>query len=234
MAKFVLKNIVKDYPESKNSKQRILDGVDFEWNENESIAIMGESGSGKSTLAKIMLGLEQPSLGEISFDNDDITKWSARTWKKNRKIIQGVFQDASGTLNNGLSVYKNLEEGLINLTDFNKIERKKIILELMERAELKDSLLNIKTKNLSGGEQRRLALIRSLSVKPKFLILDEVTGGLDFDVENDICNLLIDYHNKHKISYLLITHDEQVARKVAKKILYIENGRFIKLGVKRE
>lgn len=230
LEKFILENVGKTFCLGKNLVHSVLSDITFEWNENEIIAIMGESGSGKSTIAKILVGIEKPSSGKVFFNGEDIANWKYRDWKIKRTFIQAVFQDASGTLNAGLSVYKNLEEVLKNLTKYRKYERKKIILELIQEAGMNEDLLNIKTHDLSGGEQRRLSLLRSLAIKPKFLILDEITSGLDFKTTNDICDLLIKYNKLYKVGYLLITHDENFAKKLASKIFYIQRGKFIKTG----
>ena len=230
MEKFVVKNVSKSFQLDKNIVHDVLNDITFKWNENEIIAIMGESGSGKSTIAKILVGIEKPSSGKVLFNNDDIIKWKYKDWKIKRKFIQAVFQDTSGTLNIGLSVYKNLEEVLINLTKYKKHERKKIILDLIKEAGMSENLLNIKTHNLSGGEQRRLSLLRALAIKPKFLVLDEITSGLDFKTENDICELLIKYNKMYNVGYLLITHDENFAKKLASKIFYMQSGKFVRIG----
>lgn len=131
-----------------------------------------------------------------------------------------------------MSVYKNLEEPLINLTKLNKNQRKEVIYELMNQTGISKELLTVKTKHLSGGEQRKLSLLRALAIKPRFLIMDEITSGLDFVTENEVFTLLNEYHKKYNISYLLITHDKEAAKKIANKIYYIENGKFSKIGIK--
>lgn len=208
----------------------VLKGVSFSWTSNKNIGIMGESGSGKSTLAKILLGLYKPTSGEVMFNGENINQWNSNQWKAKRKTIQAVFQDASGTLNNALSVKKNMEEPMRNLTRLNKKRRSEIILDLMKKTNTDLSLLRRKTANLSGGEQRKLSIIRALSVQPKFLIFDEITAGLDVESKKEIIKTLRQFNEKRGNSYLVITHDIDFAKKICDEIYIMKEGKFIKKG----
>lgn len=233
MDKFIVTKVGKSFYKDGHAGRPILKDISLEWNEGEILSVMGASGSGKSTLAKMLVGLETPSQGTIHFDDENISQWTAKQWREKRRYIQAVFQDSSGTLNHGLSVYQNMEEPLKNLTRKTKEERRKIIEELMDKTSMSPDLLKIRTRNLSGGEQRRLSLLRTLSVKPKFIVLDEVTSGLDYKTEKAICSLLKDYHENFSVAYLIITHDEKMAKMLSKKIFYMEDGSFKRLGEKK-
>ena len=105
----------------------------------------------------------------------------------------------------------NLEEALRNLTKLSSGERKQRILELMDLTATSRKLLDTPTKNLSGGEQRRVALLRALAVRPDYLILDELTSGLDLISQKAIREVLEAYHREYRCSYFLITHDMKFA-----------------------
>ena len=214
------------------NKVEALSNVNFSVSQGEYVAIMGESGSGKSTLARLMIGLERPSEGRILINGVDTTKWSLREWRKYRGKIQAVFQDAGGTLNPSWSTSQNVEEALVNLTDFSPSQRKKRIAELMEQTGLSQSLLDTPVRRLSGGEQRRLALLRSLSISPEFLILDEVTAGLDLISTEAVLQLLEKYEQEHDCAYLVITHDLQIASRLCEVIYEIEHGKITKKAVR--
>ena len=183
-------------------------------------------------MARLMIGLERPSEGRILINGVDTTKWSLREWRKYRGKIQAVFQDTGGTLNPSWSTSQNVEEALVNLTDFSSSQRKKRIAELMEQTGLSQSLLDTPVRRLSGGEQRRLALLRSLSISPEFLILDEVTAGLDLISTEAVLQLLEKYEQEHDCAYLVITHDLQIASRLCEIIYEIEHGKITKKAVR--
>ena len=188
---------------------------------------MGESGSGKSTLARLLIGLEKPSSGAIFIDDQDIARLSNRRWRRYRTDLQAVFQDERGTLSPKRSVYQNAEEALCNLTVMRKEERRSCILDLMDQLNMSQSLLQVPVRQLSGGEQRRIGLLRALAIKPKFLILDEVTAGLDLLSTEAVLNLLQNYQEAHACSYLLITHDLGAASRLCSHMFEIDHGRII-------
>jgi len=226
MAVIRVEQVSKHYQNDNGEIFRALRSVDLEWNEQESIALCGESGSGKSTLARLLLGLEKPSEGAIRFGRVSLAELSHRQWRVYRRRLQGVFQDASGALNPGRSVFRNMEEGLINLTDCTARERRIEIATLMKRFGLSQSLLEIPVRQLSGGEQRRVALVRALAVKPTFLIMDEVLAGLDIITADAVLSTLEEYRQSYGCAYLLITHDRYSAKRLGERIYVMEHGRL--------
>lgn len=227
-----LDNLTRTYYDAQGETFCALDHVSLVWEQGHSVAIMGESGSGKSTMARLMIGLERPSEGRVLVNGADTTRWRFQDWRKYRGKIQAVFQDAGGTLNPAWSTSKNVEEALVNLTDLSASQRKKRIFELMEQTGLQKDLLDTPVRKLSGGEQRRLALLRSLSIFPKFLILDEVTAGLDLISTEAVLKLLEEYQQEHDCAYLVITHDLQIASRLCEVIYEIEHGKIIKKAVR--
>ena len=204
-----------------------LNNIDLKIRSGESISILGESGSGKSTLAKIISKIENPTSGEIFFDKENITNLKGKKLLNFRKNIQTVFQDTSGTLNPKLSVLRNMEEGLVNLTNYNKNERKEILLELMKKLNMKEEILNTPVRKLSGGEARRVSLIRALATNPSFLVLDEITSGLDLISEDMVLDMISDSIRDFKMTVIFVTHDEESAKRISNRLLYMDKGKII-------
>ena len=113
----VISKVSKQYFDVKGNPFLALNQVSFEWRQGENLAVIGESGSGKSTLARLIIGLEKPTSGNIQINGEDIARWKFHRWRQERRRIQAVFQDASGTMDPAYSVYHNVEEALRNLSD---------------------------------------------------------------------------------------------------------------------
>lgn len=232
MDRIALNNLTRTYYDDQGEVFCALDHLSLVWEKGHSIALMGESGSGKSTLARLMIGLERPSEGTVVIGGKDTAKWGFGEWRKCRAEMQAVFQDAGGTLNPAWSTSKNVEEALTNLTNLTGKQRKQRIVELMEQTGLPKGLLDTPVGKLSGGEQRRLALLRSLSISPGFLILDEVTAGLDLISTEAVLQLLEKYKREHDCAYLVITHDLQIASRLCEVIYKIEHGKITKKAIR--
>lgn len=220
------------YRDNNGNDFAALRNVSFQWKKGESIAVMGESGSGKSTLARIVAGLEKPSKGTLRIDGQDTVGWNQRKWREIRMQLQAVFQDATGTLSPSRSALQNAEEALYNLTSLNKRQRRERIYSLMEQMELKQEILETPVNRLSGGEQRRLGLLRSLAIEPRFLVLDEITAGLDLISAEAVLRVLREYQRTHECNYLLITHDESTAARLCSRLFEIDHGQIIHESVR--
>ncbi len=229
----VISDVSKRYFDRRGNPFMALDQVSFKWERGENLAIIGESGSGKSTLARLIIGLENPTKGKIYIDGSDCSQWNFKRWRKERRRIQAVFQDASGTMDQAYSVYHNVEEALKNLSDLNAGERRKCIEELMELTNMSQKLLQVPVRQLSGGEQRRLSLLRALSLHPDYLVLDEVTSGLDLISADAVLTVLEKYHEQYGCAYLLITHNKQNAYRIANRILEMQKGEIVKIGKRK-
>lgn len=224
MEGIIINHVTHSYQSERGDTMTVLKDVNLHWQKGESLALMGESGSGKSTLARLCIGLERPTNGMILLNGEDTTNWKFRKWRKHRSRLQAVFQDASGTLNPKRSVYQNMEEALINLTEQNAAQRRSVLEKLMEHTDLDQALLKTPVRRLSGGEQRRVSLLRALSVHPDYLVLDEVASGLDLISADAVLTTLENYRKIFCCSYLLITHDWDHASRLTDRVLTMESG----------
>lgn len=232
MAGLVVENLSKVY-RSGGRCFKALNDINLEIEEGEFVSVLGESGSGKSTLARIILGLESPSSGSVKMDGRCIFQYrTKRDVLDFRRKVQAVFQDSSGTLNPKLSVYSNITESLNNLTDLNPCCRRERIHELMKQTNMELELLKRPIRKLSGGEQRRLSLLRALSINPRYLVIDEVMSGLDFISADAVMNLLRLYKKRQRCGCLFITHDKKCAYRLSDRIIVLKNGSIVHRGVK--
>lgn len=190
-----------------NNRRQILDSIDLTLDEGEFVAIMGESGSGKSTLLAILAGILLPEEGQVLFDGKDLYSLSdAELSEVHRKKI-GYVPQSNFFLKN-YTILENIVEPFVNTNDADPEELSEKALSHLDRLGIKD-LADRYPHELSGGEQKRVALVRALLTDPRLLIADEPTTGLDSETGKIILQYLSDYvASGHSV--LVATHDEQV------------------------
>jgi putative ABC transport system ATP-binding protein len=212
-----LKQITLNY-KNYNTSVEVIKGIDLKINSGEKVAVVGKSGSGKTSLIMLMAGLEQPTSGEIIFDQQPISTFNEDQLADIRKKKIGIVFQSFYLIPN----YTALENVSLIL-EINGIDNsKQKAEELLVQFGLKDRLHHFPTQ-LSGGEQQRVAIARSMAVKPKLILADEPTGNLDSENSQMISNLLFEYANKNQSSFVLVTHDLKFAEK-CDRIIKIEDG----------
>ena len=215
-----VQNVYLSYTSGSN-QVKVLQGINLDVNSSESISVMGESGSGKTSLIMLISGLERVSSGSIIFQYRDITKLSEDELAElRRKHIGIVFQSYYLIPN-----YSAIENVCLTL-EINKeknIETK--AKEILDRFGLKERFNNLPSQ-LSGGEQQRVAIARSLVVKPSLILADEPTGNLDSENSKMISDMLINYVREENSSLVLVTHDDNLASRAQRKIK-IKDGKVI-------
>jgi ABC-type lipoprotein export system ATPase subunit len=204
-----LKSISKKY-----GAQQILNSVNFAVGQKEFISIIGKSGVGKTTLLSILSGLVRPDKGEIFFNDENIGNFDEEQLARFRLMNIGIiFQDFKIILS--LSVYDNVYLALHPRKDIEKSKRKKMVEEMVALVGLEDKL-NQLVDNLSGGEKQRVAIARSLVGMPKLVFADEPTGNLDEKTSKEIIKLFEKLHNELDTTFIVITHDKEIANKAQK------------------
>jgi len=215
-----LKQITLNY-KNYNTSVEVIKGIDLKINSGEKVAVVGKSGSGKTSLIMLMAGLEQPTSGEIIFDQQSISTFNEDELADIRKKKIGIVFQSFYLIPN----YTALENVSLIL-EINGIDNSKQKAEdLLVQFGLKDRLHHFPTQ-LSGGEQQRVAIARSMAVKPKLILADEPTGNLDSENSQMISNLLFEYANKNQSSFVLVTHDLKFAEK-CDRIIKIEDGTIV-------
>ena len=199
-------------------KKIVLENLSFSIMEDEILALMGPSGCGKTTVARIILGLEKSDDGSVIYKGADLCRLSKREFKPFRKEIQLISQKPSSFFDPSIKLGKSIVEPLksFKIPIESKAER---IEELLDELKLDDKILTRYPHQVSGGEIQRLSILRALLLDPRILILDEATSMLDISVQAQILHLLKELKIKNKMSYLFISHDEEVVNLFADRII---------------
>ncbi|MGX6592368.1 ABC transporter ATP-binding protein [Cetobacterium ceti] len=209
--------------EKKYNDKIILHNINLEIYEGDFIGIIGESGSGKSTLLNILGGLDFPTKGDIYFKDINIQNLKEKEISKYRNENIGfIFQ-----FHFLLPEFNVIENVLINvLIKKGKIEDKdkKRAIELLEYVGLKEKL-NMNSEKISGGEQQRVAIARSLINNPEIVLADEPTGNLDSKTSEDIYKLLRKINKKYNTAFIIVTHSEKISNR-CDKIIKIIDGKI--------
>ncbi|WP_104685336.1 ABC transporter ATP-binding protein [Helicobacter bizzozeronii] len=196
----------------------ILKNISFCVKSGESVALMGSSGSGKSTLAKCIARLESFNSGQILCDQKNILDFPEKAF---RQTIQYVFQDQLSALNPAKLV-KHLLASVCK-----RFGIQEDLAQTMQQAKLPPALLERYPSELSGGERQRLGIARAMLIKPKVLLLDEITSALDKNLKYEIMDVLMAYQERYKTTMIAITHDKAIAQKYFTRHLVIEGGRLV-------
>lgn len=192
-----------------------------------TLALVGASGSGKSTLARCIAGLERPAGGRIWFNAVELTALSEKSLRVIRPQIQLIFQDPVRSLNPRLTALDSVSEPLVIQRSFDNCEVHKRVIALLESVGLSREMATAPVQHFSSGQKQRLAIARALILKPKLLILDEVTSALDASVQAQIVNLLLDLQSSFGLTYLFITHDLALAAHLGDEIALMDDGRIV-------
>ncbi|GAC1313408.1 MAG: ATP-binding cassette domain-containing protein [Chloroflexota bacterium] len=207
-----------------------VDGVSFDIQPGEAVALVGESGSGKSTIGRCVTHLEPATSGRIDFLGQETTRLNERAFRPLRRQIQIVFQDPRLSLNPRLTVRQTLSEPLLLHRIVTKPQLSAALMELLDMVSLDRSLLDRRPRALSGGQQQRVAIARALATRPKLIVLDEPTASVDMSVRQQLIDLLARLQAELNMSYLFITHDLSTARSLCSRTVVLYLGRVVEFG----
>ncbi|WP_394514330.1 ABC transporter ATP-binding protein [Priestia aryabhattai] len=209
------KDITKIYNSNKQNELQVLKGINLTINTGELCTIIGKSGSGKTTLLKCLSGLEKVTTGEINVHNKNISHFNREQENQFRRTdIAFVFQEYN--LIDDLTLHENIYlehslneeiEGLIDAWDVRKA-------------------INLFPSQCSGGQQQKAAILRALVKQSKILFCDEPTGALDGKSSKEVLTVLQDLQRSHKVTIVLITHNEQI-KKISNRVITIHDGHLI-------
>jgi len=209
-------------------ENHVLRGIDLELCKGENLVVLGRSGTGKSVLIKIIVGLLKPDSGTVKVFDMEVDKLDKKELMELRLKIGFLFQHSA--LYDSMTIRENLEFPLVrNKRHISRKEIDESVRDVLEAVDLSDTINQLPSE-LSGGQQKRIGLARTLIMKPEIIFYDEPTAGLDPLTSGEINDLINEVQEKYKTSSIIITHDLTCAKDTGDRIFMMENGKFIRHG----
>lgn len=228
MALVALEGVTKTVALPDGGDLTILRGVDLAVEPGEHVSIVGRSGSGKSTLLNVLGLLDAPSSGVHSFDGVDVaTLRSGRRDRLRGEQVGFIFQQFN--LLQGRTALENVMTPLLQATGRRFWQRRRLAAEMLERVGL-GHRVDVLPHRLSGGEQQRVAIARALATDPAILLADEATSALDPETTADVVALLRRVNAELGVTILVITHEMEVVKSLADRVVVMERGRVVEAG----
>jgi peptide/nickel transport system ATP-binding protein len=230
-------DVVHEYPRRRTAlwraaaPLRAVDGVSLSVFPGETVGLVGESGSGKSTLLRVILALERAQSGQVSLLGEPFSSARGDTLRRLRRAIQGVFQDPYGSFDPQWTVERLIAEPFFLLkSSLTGPERRRKVAAVLEQVGLSSADAPRLPREFSGGERQRIAIARALVTEPAVIAFDEAVSALDVLIRGQILQLLAELAERHKVSYLFVSHDLQVVRAIADRIYVMQGGRVVEEG----
>ena len=212
---------IKDLKKSFADTQ-ILKGINLNVTQGEVVVILGPSGCGKSTLLRCINGLEEIQAGEIRLEGSGVLGQDIE-WTKVRQDVGMVFQNYE--LFGHMNVIDNILLGPLKAQKRDRAEAEKVADALLKRVGLFDRKLDY-PRNLSGGQKQRIAIVRSLVMQPKVMLMDEITAALDPEMVREVLDVVLGLAQEG-MTMLIVTHEMGFAQKVADRIIFMDKGNII-------
>lgn len=229
------RHLVKEFPIGGKKAVHAVSDVSFSLHRGETLALVGESGCGKSTLGRLLMGLLEPTSGQVLLEGQEITGLSNRAFAPFRRQMQMVFQDPYASLNPRMTVRDLIAEPLeTHKICKTKQETTGRVLSLMEAVGVPGEFLYRYPHQFSGGQRQRIGIARAIALEPKLIVCDEPVSALDVSVQSQVLNLLKDLQENRKLTYLFISHDLSVVRFMADQVAVMFLGKLCELGSSEE
>ena len=225
-----VEGLTHDFPVAGGPPFRAVDGLSFKVRRGTTHAIVGESGAGKTTTARGVVGFLKPTTGRILVDGTDLTSLKGEALRQFRKHIQLVYQNPFSSLDPRQTVFRIVEEPLLNFEPMPASERARKVRDMLSRVGLSEAFLERPPRALSGGQRQRVAIARALVLDPRVLVLDEAVSALDVTVQAQILALLDELQKALGLTYLFVSHDLAVVRQISDTVSVMHNGRQVDGG----
>ncbi|WP_166242917.1 ABC transporter ATP-binding protein [Paenibacillus turpanensis] len=207
------------------------DQISFSLRSGMTMGLIGESGSGKSTVGELIVGLQQPDSGRICYKGKCVADMTKAERQQYRCEVQLIFQNPYDSLNPRMSILESVSEPMrIQGLFASKSETRQEALRLLSEVGLSEQYADRRPYELSGGQCQRVSIARSLGIRPKVLVCDEIVSALDVSVQTQVLLLLQRMKQTYGISYVFITHDLSVVRLIADELLVMSGGRIVEHG----
>jgi len=207
-----------------------VDNVSFSLAPGEVLGLVGESGCGKSTLGKTIMGIHEPSAGEVRFEGNVIAGSGVRRDNAMRAKVQYAYQDPGASLDPRWKIRDSLHEPLVVHTNGSRAMRDAQVREIVRLVGLPEGHLDLYPHEISGGQQRRVGLARILTLRPRVVVLDEPTSGLDVSVQATVLTLFRDLQREFNLTYILVSHDLAVVRTMCDRVAVMYLGKLVEIG----
>lgn len=208
-----------------------LNGINLTIDRGEVVCVVGETGCGKSTLARVLMGLLEPSKGQIYYQSQRIDNLNKKSRMPFRKSMQMIFQNPYTSLNPRMTIFQTLSEPIaFHNPHLSKIEVDEKVVELMQAVDLNPDLSDSYPHEFSGGQRQRISIARALSVEPDFIVADEPLASLDVSVQAQVLNLMMDKQEERNLTYLFITHDLTIVKHFANRVVVMYLGQICEIA----
>nr|WP_316643426.1 peptide ABC transporter ATP-binding protein [uncultured Roseateles sp.] len=211
---------------------KALNGVSFNLQRGETLAVVGESGCGKSTLARALTLIEKPTGGALRINGTDVADASSTHLRALRQTVQMVFQNPYASLNPRKRIEQMLEEPLKLNTKAKAAERREQVAAMLNQVGLRPEHAQRYPHMFSGGQRQRIAIARAMMLQPKLLVADEPTSALDVSIQAQILNLFMDLQQSTGIAYVFISHNLSVVEHIANRVMVMYLGRVVEFAPK--
>ncbi|HEY5437650.1 MAG TPA: ABC transporter ATP-binding protein [Acidimicrobiales bacterium] len=207
-----------------------VSNVSFTINEGETFGLVGESGCGKTTIGRMIVGLELPTAGTISFDGKVVSAKNHKPSREDRRQRQMMFQDPYSSLNPRMKVSQILGEPLLVQREGSKSEQASRVSALLLSVGLEPSAADRYPHEFSGGQRQRIGFARALALNPRLIVADEPVSALDVSIQAQILNLMKELQREHNLSYIFVSHDLAVVYYMADTIGVMYLGKIVEIG----